>query len=41
MKAIYQNPFNDSIFQVIEILYENDDNTTIFIKILEKEIKSE
>ena len=29
MKAIYRNPFNDSIFQVVEILSENDDRTTI------------
>lgn len=29
MKAIYRNAFNDSIFQVVEILSENDDMTTI------------
>lgn len=32
MKAIWQNPFDDTIFQLIEILSEKDGNTTVVTK---------
>ena len=31
MKAIYKNPFNDTIYQIVEVVSEKDDNTTIII----------
>lgn len=32
MKAIYRNSFNDSMFQLVEVLSENDDETTILVE---------
>lgn len=32
MKAIYKNPFNDTIFQLVEVVSKNDEaNTTTII----------
>lgn len=31
MKAIYRNSFNDSMFQLVEVLSEKNDNTTTII----------
>jgi len=31
MKAIYRNSFNDSMFQLVEVVSEKNDNTTTII----------